>query len=382
MDAGMAEDPPLEKLRAYLRVLKPEARAMLLASLEQAALRGDHVVGGDVILQELRREVRSGEASASQEADRVATPARLFFQPLEPYLVDDTPEKAHRGRVPRPSLEPIWQWICRDLMPSEAKAYGDQITKLLLTNDRVMSERLARAFQDQAAERIRDALNGVQSDLKARQRLAGQIGTPRALDDLREIGGILRARDALAVFGSRLPSQIRNLADEQLDNVKTLPDSPVGGHPEVFVYALILVMGRLSAPWQLVRLAVKAADSDVAAKVAGTSYAVAVTIVLAEMERLVGVLCDDVRRGRFGAVGDCSRASTTRRAHCAPKWTCRGIRPGRASSRPSAARCRSWSRPRSRRCPVACGACYGCARTARSGRAQCWTKARSTRPKR
>ena len=107
-------------------------------------------------------------------------------------------------------------------MPGETKAYSEEIARRLVANDRQTSERLARAFQDQAAEGMREALNTVEGDGKARQRLIAQIGTPRALDDLREVMGILRARDALAVFGSRLPGQIRNLADEQLENVKAL----------------------------------------------------------------------------------------------------------------------------------------------------------------
>jgi hypothetical protein len=295
----MTEAMPLEKLRAYLRELKPEARVLLLGGLERAALRGEQVPGGGFLLQELRRGVRE----AGQQAERVNNPARVFFAPLEPFLVDDVPERAHRAKVARGSLDPIWQWICRDFMPAEAKAYCDQIARLLLTNDRTTSERLARAFQDQAVERVRDALNAVQDDAKARQRLTGQVGSPRAFEDLREIVGILRARDALAVFASRLPAQITNLADEQLDNVKALLDSPIGGHPDVFVYALILVMGRLAAPWQLVRLATKAAETDVAAKVAGTAYAAAVSIVLGEMERSVGLLRNHVKRGQYLAVG-------------------------------------------------------------------------------
>jgi hypothetical protein len=306
MGSEMADDKALEKLRAYLRELTPQARALLLNSLERGELSGEQVPGSNLVLEELRRELRNSDhkETLDQELERIGTPARLFFKPIEPYLVDDTPDHVHRGRVPRAVLEPIWQWIGRDLMPGETKAYSEEIARRLVANDRQTSERLARAFQDQAAEGMRESLNAVEGDGKARQRLVAQIGTPRALEDLREVMGILRARDALAVFGSRLPGQIRNLADEQLDNVKALLDSPVGGHPDVFVYALILVMGRLTVPWQLVRLAIKAAESDVAAKVAGSNYAVAVSIVLAEIERLVAALRDHVRRGQFAPVGE------------------------------------------------------------------------------
>ena len=62
-------------------------------------------------------------------------------------------------------------------------------------------------------------------------------------------------------------------------------------------------MSRLAAPWQLIRLGVKAAGTDIAARVAETPYGVTVTIVLAELERLVGELRNDLRSGHGVAVG-------------------------------------------------------------------------------
>ncbi len=41
-----------------------------------------------------------------------------------------------------------------------------------------------------------------------------------------------------------------------------------------------MVTNRLAAPWQLIRIATRAAESDDTARIAGNPYAVAVTIVL------------------------------------------------------------------------------------------------------
>jgi len=295
----MAEALALEKLRTFLRDLTPDARALLLAEIERSEQRGEPIPAAEFLLQELRGDARP----PGREADRATMPARLFFAPLDPFVVDDAPDRPHRGRVSRVCLDPIWQWISRDLMPSETKGYSDQVARGLLTNDKATSERLARAFQDQAVQRIQQALNAVQDDAKARQRLAAQVGTPHALDDLRTVHGVLKARDALNVFASRLPASIKNLADDQLDNVKALLDSPVGGHPDVFLHALILVMGRLAVPCQLVRLAIKAAETDQASRVASTPYALCVTIVLEEVERVLSVLRANVKSANYGAVG-------------------------------------------------------------------------------
>jgi hypothetical protein len=150
------------------------------------------------------------------------------------------------------------------------------------------------------AECIQRALATAQSDDKARRRLAGQIGAARTIDDACDAAELLKMRDALALIADHLPGHIRNLADDELDAIKSLLDAHAARRGDLLAYALILVMGRLAAPWQLIRLAVQAAQSDDAARIAATPYAVAVTVVLADVERMVGELKADLKRG--GAV--------------------------------------------------------------------------------
>jgi hypothetical protein len=336
-----SEALPVERLRDYLRELKPEARALLMSELERARLRGDEMPAAAMVLQELRKAApepgpsepapASAEpapatapaaaaaaaaaaakaaptpgpkpAAASGLPPRIGHPARLFFTPLEPFLVDDRPDRKHNGRIARSSLDPIWDYVSRDLMPAEVKAYSEQVSQLLLAGDSKKAEQLARTLQDRAVVRLQETLATSQADDKARRRLAVRIGTPQALDEIADVYGVLKVRDALAVIGSRLPSLIRNLADEQLDNVKALLDSPIARHRETFLYALVLVMSRLGMPWQLIRLAVRAADSDVAARIADTPFAVAVTVVLADVERILGRLRDALKGGSAPAIG-------------------------------------------------------------------------------
>jgi hypothetical protein len=118
----MAEAVPNEKLRQYLRELKPEARALLAAELEKAQLRGENPPGASMILEELRADARENPRRPMPQ--RLGNPQRLFFQPLEPFLVDDSPERKHRGRISRACLDPIWSWISRDLVPQESKSYN------------------------------------------------------------------------------------------------------------------------------------------------------------------------------------------------------------------------------------------------------------------
>ena len=220
MSGGQA----VERLRDYLRTLKPEARAMLVAELERSVLRGEESAGNELILQELRRAIRA----EGQPQTRMDNAARLFFAPVEPFLIDDAPDHKRAGRLARVSLEPIWEWIGRDLVPAEAKALGDDINRALLANDRVKAEQRTRALHDRAILRMRDAMASVTGDDKGRRRLAVQVGTPRALEDLATLIGILANRDLLNELARRLPNHLRTFERDQIDLVKLLLEA--GSH--------------------------------------------------------------------------------------------------------------------------------------------------------
>ena len=328
-----------DKLRGFLRELTPRARAMLLAELERGESRGVRLPGSDLIMRELRQvekqvdkqvEKPIEQASARRPAlaqpaaaapavvsvdalpaaerpdpGAAATPAaeddqaaRLFFAFLDPFFVDDAPEHVHIGRLAREAATPIWEWICRDLLPDDASVFAANVTQLLAANEKSRAAQAASAFQGRVAQAIEQALSTVNSDDKVRRKLSHQIGTPRALDEARYLAALLKTRDVLVVLAGKMPAKVRNLTDDQIATITQFVDSTAGRHREVYVMALVLVMSRLAAPWQLIRIAVKAADSDFPARIAETPYGPAVPMVLAELERLVRELESDLQRGQ------------------------------------------------------------------------------------
>jgi hypothetical protein len=132
----------VDRLREYLRELSPHARSLLIRGLERALVHGDEIEGGDLILNELRRVLREGRAAAP----RYGNSARLFFKPLEPFLIDDSPEQPHPGRIVCAALEPLWTWIRRDLLAEETKAYTDEVAAALAANNALNAEFLAYGF--------------------------------------------------------------------------------------------------------------------------------------------------------------------------------------------------------------------------------------------
>ncbi len=290
--------PPVERLRGYLLQLPPAKRALLIAELEAALLRGDDVPGGALLLQEVRSSVRE----SGVRAPRIGAAARLFFRPLEPFLSDDEPERKQTARIARTSLEPVWSWICRDVLPEVGNRFSEAVTRAHQEDSAAICDQLIRPFQDQVATRVRQMLDESEADDKVRRRMIGQIGTPHALDVARDLLAILAGRDMLTAMGGRLPGHIVNLAEAQLDQVKAIIDAGVANTKGLLQFALVLLLGRLASPWQVIRLAVADADSDDAARIAAMPYAIAVTITLADIERMVEDLKADLKAGRNLAV--------------------------------------------------------------------------------
>lgn len=309
----MAEGLPVDRLRAFLRDLDPEARTRLVTKLERSALHGTEVPGASLILAELRPSLRR----ATPPPARIGNPARLFFRPLEPFLM----ERGARVRaqyIERSSLDALWSWITTTLLPVSAKSYRERVVASLTAEDDAAARQVTRAFQDEAAQAIGATLEALQANEPARRRLAAQIGTARALEEVQTLHIALTHQHALARIGARLPAHIRNFGDQQVDNILALLKPNLAGREAALRLALILIAARLEVLPQLIRLAIRSAESDMAAKVAQSPFAPAVDMVLADMRYALEEMRDLCRRGRFAEalaplkkIHDASRAIRT-----------------------------------------------------------------------
>jgi len=305
-----------ERLRHFLREMSPAARGMLLREFERGAVSGDSFPGFDLILSELRELVRADAKPVS--APRIEGLDRRLFQPLVPFLVDgESPEKM-RGRIARSSLGNIWTWVQRDLMPNEIGVHADQMSAAILQENSEEAQNLAIAFQNRFVAETEKTLKENTPDRKSRQKLVSQLGGEEVLDDLLDVIAILKIREALTALSQRMPPQIKNLAENDLQAVRTLFEHPAVQRPSVFPYALALLFSRLAFPPHILRLAVAAAETDSAPRIAETSYAFAVDLVVDEIGRQATRIPSSLRArataevcGSIKKFHDYSRALTT-----------------------------------------------------------------------
>jgi hypothetical protein len=268
------------RLKEFLQRLTPPTRSNLLEELERLEHCGAEIPGAVQVLETLRAEFRS----SGQTQKRNSTPARHFFAPLEPLLLEGAPQHAATGGIQRGSLSAIWEWISRDLLPTMARDYTKQVTDLIAADKQREARQAAATFQTKVVKSMENILNSPDSANQIRAKLAAYTASPAVFDDLVKMQAALRARDQLAKFDEALPAKMRRFEDAELAKVTPLLGAFAKTNPEQVAFALALVAGRLKPHWQLIRLATKASPTKNAADLAATPYAIVVTMVLDRLQ--------------------------------------------------------------------------------------------------
>ncbi len=287
-----------ERLRDYLAQLPPQSQALLMREFERAIERGEDATVATFVLEQLRKIVRGAEQEITPRTDN---PARILFHPLEPFLIDGN-VSPRPGQIRRSSLAAVWQWLVREGTADQAMDFELAISKASEAGGLSQIEAATRKLQLAAAEAILKVA-APQPGTDQRRALS-RIGPPDIIGDLHSIGLVLQAREVFDTLDSRLPSHLRIFGEQQIASVSSALNVPALQTPQLLPFALSLVMQRLTAPWQIIRLAIKMVGSDDELRVAATPYGMAVTIALHDLSNLAATLRTDIRRGHFENVGE------------------------------------------------------------------------------
>jgi hypothetical protein len=268
-------DRASEQLKQYLAQLSPQVRARLLGELERLLELGESIPRTEELIVSLRAEFPNGP-------ERISEAERFFFQPLEPVLVDGAPERANSGQIARGSLLPIWNLLKTDLLTTMAREYVTNVSKVLVNPKE--AEKLAAGFQKKALGYLDGTMRSADGRDMVRATLRMYTSSPATFDDLAKMFTVFRATEALGKFAHGLPPKITKLDGKALtkvlDQLKALKAANAGAVP----FALTIVATRLATPWQLLHLATKVVESKAPAAIAAKPYALAVSMVLDQID--------------------------------------------------------------------------------------------------
>jgi hypothetical protein len=270
----------IDQLSEFLQKLTPLSRSCLLSELERLELCGIDMPGSASVQAKLRAEFRKDGSTQA----RATNPSRYFFAPLELLLIDGAPEHPNLGRISRNTLTPIWEWICRDMLPTMARDYIKAINDQATANNPKELLKTAATFQIKVVKVLENTLASAESTEFARGKLAQYTASRTAFEDVRKMQQVLRAGDALPKFNEKLPEKITKFDDGRVAQITAQLDAFRKSHPDALPFALALVARRLKTSWELVRLATRAAASKSTADVAATPYACVVPMVLDRLD--------------------------------------------------------------------------------------------------
>jgi hypothetical protein len=165
-----------------------------------------------------------------------------------------------------------------------ARDYNDQMKLLIAANKPRDAQQAAATFQTKVTKSLEGNLRSPEGAERARSKLAFYTASPSAYGDLVKMMGAFRASEALAKFGAALPETILKFDDAQVGKITALLDSFRKKDPDAVPFALALVGGRLRTPRELMHIATKAARGRNAADIAATPYAIAISMVLDQMD--------------------------------------------------------------------------------------------------
>lgn len=275
----MAQLDQVTELKQYLAQFAPQVRGRLLAELERL-----HALGGsdpriEQLMEVLRAEIRG---NGQQGPERIGDPARFFFQPLEPVLIDGAPEHANSGQIARGSLGPIWSLLSAELLSTMAREYVTNVNTVIL--NRPEAEKLAATFQKKALGYLDGTLRSSEGSAMVRAGLRLYTSSPAIFDDLVKIFTVFRVNEALVKFGNVLAPKITKLDGRALADVQRHLKALKTANADAVPFGLTIVARRLVTPWQLIHLATRAVESKAPAAIAATPYALAVSMVLDQLD--------------------------------------------------------------------------------------------------
>jgi hypothetical protein len=185
-------------------------------------------------------------------------------------------------------------WFGREGNPEAVRAFEAALAQATTTPEINAAVRAVQATASEAIANVTGALSAGD-----RQRTLGRLGAPSVVEDIAPIGAVLAASETLDKLSNKLTGHIRVFAESHVASIMAALNQPALQTPQVLPFAISMVMQRLAAPWQIVRLGIAVAASDDEIRVAGTPFGVTVTMAIHDLSRVASELRNDIKRGHF-----------------------------------------------------------------------------------
>lgn len=284
----MALSEKLEsKIKTYLGSLSPNAIEALVRNLERSKTKQNADPNLQLILSAavnlLRKQNVKSETLPGGEQRRSQI-QRMFFMPLEGFLINETLVNRQEGRINRTILDRVWTWISRDLMPGDVRMVLDQAANTAVSGERI--DALVQALRSRSVDAIGHALHRSETSEKERRLISVEVGGERGLAELQDIHKVFAAEKWLLPFLQKLPDRINEHRLKQDHDVLRLVDKCANRFPDHVPIVAAALVDRSETPSALCAFAGRLAGDGDPKIIADSQFSPFVDVVLSEAERL------------------------------------------------------------------------------------------------
>ncbi len=260
-----------DALRQFLADLPPPAAVKLMDAVETGALPATHL---GLPVEEIRESLAPALAKMKGKRDGTLTDLRLFTAPFEDFLFDGERGEKEAGLIPRSSVEPIWNWITKDLIPDTLPAMVTRVDTHIASGDKEALQAAVTVLLQAAGAAMTAALARCDTDTKFANTTAAHLGGYDVMADAREVADVFVILDEMREMQASVPRHITAFDDRMVSDVRDLYNELYDRDPDRAIYLALAVMGRLECPWQILRLARKVAQKSDDTMISRTDFSI------------------------------------------------------------------------------------------------------------
>lgn len=275
------------KITEYLQGLSPRAVQALVHKLEKSKQTGFNDPHLDLILAAgitILRAPRAGVVEPGHGAIRRNQVQRMFFSPLDEFLINENLPNRQEGRVFRPCLQRVWQWLSRDILPGDIRRVLEEAEKETVSEERFNT--LVHVLRSRAVEAMGSMLERVEISDKDRRRMSIELGGERGIAELRDIHKILAAERWLLPFLNMMPETLSENRFKVDIDVLNLVGKCSAKYPDHIPVVAVALLERADTPSALCTFAGRLAMTDDPKAIGTSQFAPFVDVVMSEAERL------------------------------------------------------------------------------------------------
>ncbi|WP_208977971.1 hypothetical protein [Labrenzia sp. 011] len=209
---------------------------------------------------------------------------RMFFAPLEDFLINETLPIRQEARINRGMLTRVWTWLGRDVMPNDFRTVMDQAGNAEVSGERVAA--LVQALRTRSVDAVGEALHRSEVSETERRRMGIELGGERGIAELRDIQKIFSAERWLVPFLQNIPDRINEQRLKRDTDVLRLVDKCSDRFPDHVAVIAAALIDRSDAPAALCKFAARLAGDEDPKTIENSQFAPFVDVVMSEAERL------------------------------------------------------------------------------------------------